>query len=125
YEAGPEGENLESIGTLGEFLDIFLNIPKKIEDIVLGELIERFEKVEQALAWFHDAGEKLVKCSKNKSVFLRICKFSYDEFNFESLGFHFVFPNPWGMWPVVEECYQISSNADCVHTVEVPPKPSE
>jgi streptogramin lyase len=119
------GKELEAIGSIGEFLNVFLNIPGDIEKLVEGDLIEHFEHIEQALGWFRDAGQKLIKCGNNKSVFLRICKFEYDEFKFSEFGLTLEFPNPWGMWPVVEECYPEGSDMDCVHTVHVPAGPEE
>ncbi len=119
------GEQLNDIGTLGEFLDIFLDLPKDLEKLLESSLIDHFEHIEEALDWFHESGQKLIKCSNNKSVLLRICKFEYDQFELSEWGLTLIFPNPWGMRPVVEECYPIGSAADCVHTVDIPKAPEE
>jgi hypothetical protein len=113
------GKQLDEIGSIGEFLDLFLAVPDTIEKIIEDTLVSHFENIEQALGWFHNAGRKLIKCGYNKSIFLRVCKLEYDEFKFSELGLTLEFPNPWGMWPVVEECYPIGPDVDCVHTVHV------
>jgi streptogramin lyase len=113
------GKELDDIGTIGEALNIFLDVPETIVDFIVNTLIGHFENIDRALNWFHNSGQKLMKCGHNPSVFLRICKFEYDEFKWSVLGFTVEFPNPWGMWPVVEECYDFGANVDCVHKVHV------
>ncbi len=113
------GKELNEIGSIGEFLNLFLAVPDTIEKLIEDTLISHFENIDQALNWFHNAGQKLMKCGHNPSVFLRVCKFEYDEFKWSVAGFTVEFPNPWGMRPVVEECYDFGANVDCVHTVHV------
>jgi streptogramin lyase len=114
------GKELDEIGTIGEALNIFLDVPETLVDFIVNTLVSHFENIDRALGWFHNAGQKLMKCGHNKSVFLRVCKFEYDEFKYSAFGLTLEFPNPWGMWPVVEECYPIGPDVDCVHTVHVP-----
>lgn len=118
------GKELDSIGTIGEFLNLFLDLPKEAISFLEKSLIDEFEHIQEALDWFHESGKKLMKCGYNKSVFLRICKLEYDEFKFSAFGVTLEFPNPWGMRPIVQECYDLGdNNMDCVHTVEIPRPP--
>jgi YD repeat-containing protein len=76
-EAESVGRRLIAMGTLGEAADFLISIP----DALLGTIESKFEKavggITAVLGWFHNAGQKLVQCSKESFV----CEFSFKEWN--------------------------------------------
>jgi YD repeat-containing protein len=76
-EAESVGKRLIAMGTLGEAANFLMSIP----DLLLGTVESKLEKavggISVVLGWFHNAGEKLVQCSKESFV----CKFSFSEWD--------------------------------------------
>jgi YD repeat-containing protein len=113
------GTELAAIGTIGELIALFDPL-HDLGDLIESTIISHFEHEEEALGWFHIAGWKLIKCGNNQTVILHICQMKYDELKFSKFGLTVVFPNPWGMEPIVEECADIKGNEFCLHTVHIP-----
>jgi YD repeat-containing protein len=112
------GKELTDIGTLGELISLFDPL-HDLGDLIESTIIDHFEHIDEALAWFHIAGWKLIKCGNNQTVLLHTCQMKYDELKFSKFGLTIEFPNPWGMRPIVEECVPIKGIEFCLHTVHI------
>jgi streptogramin lyase len=104
----------------------FYDLPSDFMDILgkyAGELVSQFG---DAVAWAHDAGEKLIKCSKNqRPAKENICDFHVDEnevkLEFLGLGGTVKWPN-FTVEPRVEECKYAGSLLICGYIVGITDK---
>jgi YD repeat-containing protein len=123
------GELYLKLKTLEEVLGLF-DIPTKAIDLVEKYVIDKIG-MDQVLAWLHDAGEKLVKCSNNKRVLqtrrgpiaLAMCGFGFGliEFTFKpDHDIKFSIVNFWEE-PWVMECAMFGpENIICPAEVHIP-----
>jgi streptogramin lyase len=124
------GETYWEAESIAVVLSMF-DLPADFVEL-LGKVAGEFvSQIDDAFAWLHDAGEKLVKCGKNKwSNKLNICRFEYDQDELKlevnilgvGIGHTFKWPN-FSVEPRVEECkYGVAAMLFCSHNVGITDK---